>query len=258
MDLPSFETFLLELRSNGVLVVTFDRPEVMNAVNRQVMDGTLEILRFAARDERVRVVVFTGAGRAFSVGGDIEQLEKGSRDATISADSCVRHYVEVMRTMMDMEKPILSAINGYAIGYGLGVALMADISFMAATARLMCGQLRINALPAEAPFLWPLLCGMAKAKYYVFTSEFVDAAEAERIGLVSRVVPAAELMEKTMATADLLASRGRVALGWTKRAMNHWMRIGAPILDTALAFEALNFLMPEAQEGLESMRKTIS
>jgi len=258
MTLPSFETYLLDLKPNGVLVATFNRPEVYNAVNQTLDHETLDLLRAVTLDDSIRVVVLTGAGKAFSVGGDIDYLEKSSVDPELAAGGTLGHYVPIMRAMMDLEKPIIAAINGYAIGFGLGMALMSDITIMADTAKLMCGQLRINAVPAEAPFLWPLLCGLAKAKYYVLTSEFIDAHEAERIGLVSLVVPADQVMDKAMATADLLAARGRTAVGWTKRAMNHWLRLGAPILDTALALEALSFLMPDMQTGLASMKKTIS
>ena len=258
MPVPNLETFRLDLRGNGVLVAAFNRPEVYNAVNQAVERDMLELLRFVADDRAVRVVVLTGVGKAFSVGGDINYLEKSSHDPALAASAAVGHYVPTMRAMIDLEKPIIAAINGYAIGYGCGVALMSDITIMSDTARLMCGQLRINAVPAEAPFLWPLLCGLAKAKYYVLTSDFIDAREAERIGLVSLVVPNDEVMPKALATADLLAARGETAVGWTKRAMNHWLRLGAPILDTALALEALSFLHPDMQEGLKSMRKTIS
>jgi len=258
MSLPNLETFQLDLRPNGILVATFNRPEVYNAVNQTVEHETLDLLRAVTLDDSVRVMVITGAGKAFSVGGDINYLEKSAVDPELAAGGAVAHYVPIMRAMIDLEKPIIAAINGYAIGFGLGIALMSDITIMADTAKLMCGQLRINAVPAEAPFLWPLLCGLAKAKYYVLTSEFIEAREAERIGLVSLVVPADQVMEKAMATANLLASRGRTAVGWTKRAMNHWLRLGEPILDTALALEALSFLLPDMQKGLQSMKKTIS
>ena len=137
--------------------------------------------------------------------------------------------------MLDCEKPIVSAIDGTAVGAGLAVALMADISIIAQDARLTDGHLRLGVVAGDhAAILWPLLCGMAKAKYYLLTADFIDGLEAERIGLVSRCVPADEVLDTALEVATQIASGPQQAARWTKRTLNHWLRAALPAFDASL------------------------
>jgi len=257
-DYSGFDHLACDLRANGVLEITLNRPEVLNAWNSAMVDDLAGIWRRIDLDRRVRVVLITGAGKAFSVGGDIDLMEELMVDTELTAAECIKKYAEFIRGMVDLEKPIIAAINGHVIGGGVGLALMCDVTLMSDKARILCGgQLNINVVPAEAPYLWPLLCSLAKAKYHLLCSDFIDAQEAERIGLVSAVIPHDELLDHARRLADRLAGRDPTAMGWTKRAMNHWLRIGAPILDFSLAMEAIGFLRPEAKTGVAAMRKTI-
>src|SRR5262249_50077800 len=144
--------------------------------------------------------------------------------------------------MLGFEKPIVSAINGAAVGAGLAVALLADISIAAEEARITDGHVRLGVAAGDhAVILWPLLCGIAKAKYYLMTADFLDGKEAERIGLVSLAVPRSQLMEKAVAVAEKLARGSAPAIRYTKRALNNWLRISQPAFDASLAFEMLCF-----------------
>jgi enoyl-CoA hydratase len=157
--------------------------------------------------------------------------------------------------MIECDTPIVSAINGVAVGAGLAVALMADISIIDEAAKLTDGHTRLGVAAGDhAVAIWPLLCGMAKAKYYLLTSDFIDGREAERIGLVSKAVPADEVLPEALAIAERLALGPREATMLTKRALNHWLRQALPNFEASLAYEMLNFLGPEAAEGIAALR----
>jgi enoyl-CoA hydratase len=158
--------------------------------------------------------------------------------------------------MLGAAKPVVSAINGAAVGAGLAVALLADISVAGHSARLSDGHNRIGVAAGDhAALLWPLLCGMARAKMHLLTSDFVDGPEAERIGLVSRCVPDDQLLAEALTLAAQLASSSPTAIQWTKRALNQWLRQAQPVLGESLALEMLGFLGPDAKEGVASVRE---
>src|SRR5499433_668887 len=140
-------------------------------------------------------------------------------------------------------------------GAGLAVALLADISIMAETARLTDGHVRLGVGAGDhAAIIWPLLCGMAKAKYYLLTADFIDGKEAERIGLVSLCVPSDQVLPKAMEVATRLATGSQLAIRWTKRALNNWLRQAGPIFDHSLALEMLGFFTDDVSEGLQALR----
>ncbi len=158
--------------------------------------------------------------------------------------------------MISTDKPIVSAINGVAVGAGLVVALLADISIMSETARFTDGHTKLGVVAGDhAAILWPLLCGMAKAKYYLLTSEFIDGREAERIGLVSLCVPADQVLPKALDVADRLARGAQQAIRWTKRSLNNWLRQAGPIFDQSIALEMLTFMDEDVREGLAAIRE---
>jgi enoyl-CoA hydratase/carnithine racemase len=158
--------------------------------------------------------------------------------------------------MIDLDKPIVSAINGVAVGAGLVVALLADVSIIAETARLTDGHTRLGVAAGDhAAIIWPLLCGMAKAKYYLLTCDFIDGREAERIGLVSLCVPPDQVMPRAEAVADRLAGGAQFAIRYTKRALNNWLRQAGPIFDQSLALEMLTFGQPDVREGVRALRE---
>lgn len=249
-----YEGLSFERRDHGVLWMTLDRPESLNATSAEMHRGLSRVWDDIDDDPDTRVVVVTGAGDAFSAGGDIDWIEGMVGNPQAIAE-VMREAGDVVYRMLRCEKVIISAINGVAVGAGLAVALMADISLMAEEARITDGHLRIGVGAGDhAVICWPLLCGLAKAKYYLLTSEFVDGRTADRIGLVSRAVPGAELLAEASRVAEKIATGPQDATRLTKRALNLWMQQSAPAFDASLAFEMLGFLGPDAAEGVASIK----
>jgi len=239
----------------AVLLITIDRPEVLNAADERLHREFSEIWPVVDADDTVAVSVITGAGRAFSAGGDLAMVGRMTTDHAVVIEQW-RDAKAVVEAMLASVKPIVSAINGVAVGAGLAVALLADVSIMAQTARLSDGHARLGVAAGDhAAILWPLLCGMAKAKYYLMTGEFVEGPEAERIGLVTRCLPDEEVVDEALAVAARLAQGSRTAVQWTKRVLNQWMVTNAPVFGESLALEMLGFLGPDAVEGLAAVRE---
>jgi enoyl-CoA hydratase len=250
-----FEHLRVERRAAGVLLVTIDRPDVLNAANPKLHRELSEIWGVIDSDDAVAASVITGAGSAFSAGGDFDMIEAMTTDqeAVVEQWNDARAIVE---EMLSSVKPIVSAINGVAIGAGLAVALLADVSIIGESARLSDGHVRLGVAAGDhAAIVWPLLCGMAKSKYYLMTGEFIEAAEAERIGLVTRCVPDADVLPDALAIAERLARGSATAVQWTKRVLNRWMSLSAPAFGESLALEMLGFLGPDAREGLAAVRE---
>ncbi len=255
MDYDSYRQLRFERRAHGVLLITIDRPERLNATDEGLHGELSRVWRDVARDAEATVAVITGAGRAFSAGGDLDMLERMtgsySRVAAMAGEAA-----ELVESMIDCETPIVSAINGTAVGAGLAVALMADISVIGEDVRLTDGHLRLGVGAGDhAVLLWPLLCGMAKAKYYLLTADFIDGREAERIGLVSRCVPGERVLDEALTIAERIALGPRQAAKWTKRTLNHWLRTAMPAFDASVAYEMLTFLGEDAGEGARALRE---
>ena len=256
MQYSDFQFLKFEWRAHGVLLVTINRPEVMNATNARLHWELTQIWPIVHADSAVRVVVITGAGdKAFSAGGDLDWIEEMTGDAA-QISNTMKEAADIVYRMLDCEKPIISAINGVAVGAGLAVALLADISIMAESARLTDGHVRLGVAAGDhAVILWPLLCGMAKAKYYLMTADFIDGKEAERIGLVSFCAPAEEVLERALKIADKLGTGSQQAIRFTKKSLNHWLRMAGPAFDNSLALEMLCFLGEDAKEGVAAVRE---
>jgi len=251
----AFEHLRFDRRPGGVLLVTLDRPEVLNAANERLHRELSQVWGVVDADPWVAVTVVTGAGRAFSAGGDLDMIERMTTDH----EAVVEQWNDagaIVEAMLSSVKPVVAAINGVAVGAGLAVALLADVSVIGESARLSDGHTRLGVAAGDhAALLWPLLCGMAKAKYYLLTAEFVSGPEAERIGLVTRCVPDAEVLDEALAIAGRLAQGSRTAVQWTKRVLNRWLAQAAPAFGESLALEMLGFLGPDAKEGLAAVRE---
>jgi enoyl-CoA hydratase len=255
MDLARYQHLKLERMPGGVLLVTLDRPEVLNAAHEPMHAELAEVWADIGRDEQTRVAVVTGAGRAFSAGGDLGMVERQIGDYGL-VTNMLSEMSDLVYNMVNCPKPIVSAINGVAVGAGLVVALLADISICAADARLGDGHVRLGVAAGDhAAIIWPLLCGLAKAKYYLMTGEMVTGEEAERIGLVSKSLPADEVMAEAMRVANHLAAGPQLAIRLTKRALNGWVRAAGPIFDQSAAYEMLTFMGTDVREGLASLRE---
>ena len=255
IDYNRYQHILVEKRE-GMAVLTLNRPEVLNATNFRLHNELSRIWLDLGQDPEVRVVVITGAGSAFSAGGDFEMIEKAIGNPEVTASN-MQEASDIVHNMINLDKPVISAINGVAVGAGLAVALLADISIASEKARFTDGHVRLGVAAGDhAAAIWPLLLSMAKAKYYLLTCDFLDGKEAERIGLVSMVVPPEELMPKAMEVARKLAKGPQPAIRFTKRALNQWLRLGAhTAFDYSLALEMLGFLGGDVREGLAAVKE---
>ena len=263
MDYADYRHLTFEPKPNGVLLVTINRPEVLNAANARLHWEFTQIWPTVDADPETRVVVVTGAGKAFSAGGDLSLVEDMARQPDALART-MREASDLVYNMINLDKPVVSAINGVAVGAGLVVALLADVSIIAETARFTDGHTRLGVAAGDhAAILWPLLCGMAKAKYYLLTADFIDGREAERIGLVTMCVPPDQVLPKALDVADRLARGSQISIRWTKRALNNWLRQAGPIFDQSLALEMLSFMertcarasRPSARSGRRAFRQ---
>jgi enoyl-CoA hydratase len=247
MNYSDFQFLKFDHKPNGVLLITINRPEVMNATNGRLHWELTKVWGVVNDDPKTKVAVITGAGdKAFSAGGDLNWI----------TNMVMNEASDIVYNVMACDKPVISAINGVAVGAGLAVAMMADISIMAEEAKITDGHVKLGVAAGDhAAICWPLLCGMAKAKYYLMTAEFVSGKEAERIGLVSLCVPRAQLMDKAMEVADKLAAGSQQAIRFTKRSLNGWMNMARPIFESSLAMEMLCFLGEDAKEGVAAVKE---
>lgn len=254
MDYGGYQHLLFERRDHGVLLITLNRPDSYNAADEIMHSELARVWTDVATDDQARVVVVTGAGRAFSAGGDLAMVERMAGDY----DKVTRMLTEMsdlVYNMINCAKPVVSAINGVAVGAGLVVALLADVSICAADARLGDGHVKLGTVAGDhAAILWPLLCGMARARYYLLTGEMVTGTEAERIGLVSKCVPREEVLTEAFRVADTLATGSQLAIRLTKRALNGWLRNAGPLFDQSAAYEMLTFMGPDLREGVSALR----
>ena len=244
----------------------FDRPHAkilritmengrMNTTDAALHAELGEIWRDVDKDQSVNAVVLTGAGKVFSAGGDFAIIQENIDDFTSRARQW-KEARDIVYNVINCSKPVVSAMRGVAVGAGLVCGLLADISIATKDCRIIDGHTRLGVAAGDhAAIVWPLLCGLAKAKYYLLLCDQVLGEEAERIGLVSLAVDDSELDAKAVEIATRLAEGAQSAIRWTKYALNNWLRAMGPTFDTSLALEFLGFTGPEVKEGLASHRE---
>ncbi len=235
-----------------ILRITFNRPETFNSVDGETHTELTHIWRDIDADPNINAVIVTGAGKAFSAGGDFKMIQK-IMDDPATRMATWKEAKDLVYNVVNCNKPIVSAINGVAVGAGLVVGILADVSIAGKSAKIVDGHTRLGVAAGDvSAIIWPLLCGMAKAKYYLLTCRPVSGEEAERIGLVSLCVEDDALQATALDIAQELASGAQSAIRWTKYALNNWLRMAGPTFDASTALEILGFTGPEAREGLAS------
>ena len=250
-----FTSLELDRPEEWILRLTLRNPAKLNAVDAEAHGQLAEIWHVVDRDPETRVVVVRGADGTFSSGGDLDLV------TDIATDAATRLRVfhearDLVYNIVNCSKPIVAAIDGPAVGAGLAVALLADISIAAPSAKIVDGHTRLGVAAGDhAVIVWPLLCGLAKAKYHLLLCEPVDGETAERIGLVSLCVPADELEERALEIARRLASGSQAAISHTKLALNNWLRAAGPAFDASLALEFLDMTGPDVAEGVAAVRE---
>jgi enoyl-CoA hydratase len=241
--------------SEGVLELLLSNPGRLNAADSQMHRELAYVWREIDADESIGAVLVRGEGGAFSSGGDFEMIEEMIRDY----QALLRVWKEardLVYGVVNCSKPIVAAIEGPAVGAGLAVALLADISVAGRNARIVDGHVRLGVAAGDhSVMVWPLLCGLSKAKYYLLLNEPLSGEEAERIGLVSRCVDDSEVYSQALTIAQKLTQGSPTAIRFSKYALNNWLRMMGPNFDTSLALEFLGFMGPDAREGLASLKE---
>jgi len=249
-----FTRLTFETHQSGVLEVVFDGPG-LNAVDEETHRQIPAIWPVIDQDPAVRAVVVRGAGKAFSAGGSFDLIDAQINDYATRM-RVMQESRDLFYNIINCSKPIVSAIHGPAVGAGLVVALMADISIAARNARIIDGHTRLGVAAGDhATMVWPLLCGMAKAKYLLLTCREISGEDAERAGLVSLTVEQDDLLDTAREIAGELSNGAQDALRWTKQALNDWYRQQGPMFDSALGLEFLGFGGPDVVEGVASHRE---
>jgi enoyl-CoA hydratase len=239
---------------DGVLEIVLDAPG-LNAVDHRAHRELAEVWLTVDKDPDTRVVIIRGEGRGFSSGGSFELLHDLATDYAVRT-RIMREARDIVYNVINCSKPIVSAVHGPAVGAGLAVAMLADVSVVGRTARIIDGHTKIGVAAGDhAAICWPLLCGMAKAKYFLLTNETLTGEEAERIGLVSICVDDDTVTDKAWEVARTLATGAQSALRWTKWSLNNWYRAMGPTFDASLAMEFYGFGGPDAAEGLAATRE---
>ena len=250
-----YEALDIDAPAERILRISFNNPKTFNSLDKTGHCELTYIWREIDEDPNVSAVILTGKGKAFSSGGDFGMIEDiiGDHKARARAWKEAR---DLVYNVINCSKPIVSAINGAAVGAGLVAGLLSDISIAGKSAKIVDGHTRLGVAAGDSAVInWPLLCGMAKAKYYLLLCEPMDGAEAERIGMVSLCVEDDELQDKALEVAKKLRDGAPGAIRWTKYALNNWYRMAGPAFDASTALEMLGFTTPEAQEGVRSLRE---
>lgn len=236
--------------------VTLNRPEQLNAISPGIHRALAEVWRELSEDDEIRAVILTGAGRAFSAGGDFDLIEHASRDAAFRYE-LLAEARKIVREMVAFPVPVVAAVNGPAVGLGCSVAVLCDIVLISDQAYFADPHVSIGLVAADGGVLaWPAFMSLARAKQYLYTGDRIDAVTAERIGLANEVVPHDELMDRAQALADRLAAQPRQALQDTKRVLNmHLDRMVSSVIDFAFAAESETFALPSFAERLAKLRR---
>lgn len=254
-DLTGFRTLRFE-RDGDVLVVTIDRPgNDLNAVNEELHEDLARLFRELKRETAARAVLLTGSGKAFSAGGDFSwfpELQQPGRMEALRRDA-----KQLIWDLLDVEVPIVAAVNGHAMGLGASIALLCDVIFVADTATIGDPHVRVGIVAGDGgTAIWPLAVGPALAKQYLLTGDPVSAADAERMGLVNRAVPAADLHETALAFARRLAAGAPLAVRYTKMAVNKLIKDALNVsFDTSTALELVTFASEDHREALAALRE---
>lgn len=255
MDAAQFTTLRLDRRGD-VLVVTIDHPKsALNAVDGALHHDLTALFAGLRRETSARAVVLTGRGRAFSAGGDFAWFPELAAPEALEA--LRRDAKQMIWDLLDVELPIVAAVNGHAMGLGASIALLCDVVFMADGATIGDPHVKVGLVAGDGgTAIWPLAVGPARAKQYLLTGDALSAAEAERIGLVNKVVPADALESEALAFATRLAAGAPLAVRYTKLAVNKLVKDALNVaFDTATALELVTFRSDDHREALAALKE---
>lgn len=253
--LPGYDTIALS-RSGRRLTVTLNRPDALNAVNLRMHEELPEVFHFATGDPHSDLVVLTGAGKAFSAGGDLDHMAHNAEHPHLF-DEEVRLAKRIVSAMLDLDKPIVCRLNGAAVGLGATLALLCDVIFAADTAKIGDPHVLVGLVAGDGgAAIWPQRVGFTRAKEYLLTGELVRAETAAHIGLVNHCVPAAELDTAVDAFCQKLLQGSQIAIRWTKVLVNlELKRVANAVMDAGIAYESVTVRSPDHREGIRALRE---
>jgi enoyl-CoA hydratase len=255
MRYSEYKSLTFERPQPGILEIVMGQEGKLAVADAQMHRELAEIWRDIDADPEISVAIIRGVGKGFSGGGSLDLVEEMTQDFDTRA-RVWREARDLVYNLINCSKIVVSAMHGPAVGAGLVTGLLADISIAARNARIIDGHTRLGVAAGDhAAIVWPLLCGMAKAKYYLLLCDEVSGEEAERIGLVSLCVEESELVDKAREVAQRLLRGSQSALRWTKYSLNNWLRMAGPTFDTSLALEMLGFSGADVREGVASHRE---
>jgi enoyl-CoA hydratase len=250
-----FPSLQFQAREAAILELVISSKGRVNAASEAMHRDLALVWRTIDADDAVRVVLVRGEGANFSAGGDFDMIDRMIADEA----TLIRVWKEasdLVYNLINCSKTVVSAIRGSAVGAGLAIALLADVSIAADNARILDGHTRLGVAAGDhAVIIWPLLCGLAKARYHLLTNTPVSGAEAERMGLIALAVADSEVYDRAYVVARGLAASSSSAVRWTKHALNNWLRLAGPSFDTSLALEFLGFRLADVREGLSAARE---
>ena len=250
-----YKTLTIRRHDQGIVEVIMGGPGRLATADHSGHKELATVWRDISDDPHARVAILRGEGKGFSAGGDFGLVTDMANDFAVRA-RVWKEARDLVYNVINCDKPIVSAMHGPAVGAGLVAGLLADIPIAAKNARIVDGHTRLGVAAGDhAAIIWPLLCGMARAKYYLLLCEPVSGEEAERIGLVALAVDESELVAKAFEVAGRLAAGSQSAIRWTKYALNNWLRMMGPTFDSSLALEFMGFAGPDVHEGVASHKE---
>ena len=254
-DLPSFETILLERRER-LLVLTLNRPEAMNAVNLALHDELPQALWFAAGDPDSDVLLITGAGRAFSAGGDLDHIARNAAQPH-RFDHEARQAKRLVYTLLDIEKPVVCRMNGHAVGLGATLALLCDVIFAAEGAKIGDPHVGLGLVAGDGgAVIWAQRIGLARAKEYLLTGDLLTAQKAVEIGLINHCLPGDELDAAVDAFCAKLLNGATGAIRATKVLTNMELkRIAHSVMEAGIAMESVSVRSADHREGVAALQE---
>lgn len=254
VDVPRYETILIR-REGRRLTLTLNRPDCLNAIDLMLHDELPEALAFAAHDVNSDIIVLTGAGRAFSAGGDIAHLERNA-DSPHLFDHEARMAKRIVTSLIDIEKPVICRLNGHAVGLGASIALLCDIVIAAETAKIGDPHVAIGLVAGDGgALIWAQRVGLGRAKEYLLTGALITADKAADIGLINHCVPVGELDAKVDEVCDKILANAPNAVRWTKVLMNMELKRSAvAVIEAGIAYEAVSVRSADHREGVAALK----
>ena len=257
-DYARFDKVVLARQEGRLLIVTLNRPERLNAVGDGMHEQLTEILHEASADKSVGAILLRGEGRAFCVGGDVKDFaarpsfEEGPSPAQVAVNTV--HGAEILHTILSVPQPIIAAVHGFAMGLGATIALFSDIVIAAEDATIADTHVLVGLVAGDGgAVMFPLLAGLSAARYYLLTGERISGAEAARLGLVFKAVPAEELMATASAVGEKLANGAPLAVQWTKAVLNRLVKAQmTEVLETGLLYEGATFVSEDHREASQA------